>query len=636
MAAHLTWANGQDGVTVAVQMGLGYPPGTAIASISWTDITAYVRVGTLAFNNGRSDELNAYQAGRLSVTLDNRDRRFDPLHATGPYFGNLKPMVPIRVQMTYAATTVTKWFGYVSGFPQAYDPPRNAWSSIVATDGFSILQRTKLPSVYETVVRADTPSAFYPLTEPSGAAAPLDETGQRADGVYVAPSVLGSALVYDGGGSHAFDGLSTQAFFRDRSYIVAPVTVELWFVCTALGVGLTTMFAMTGVSISMHSDGEVWARVGPGIDSDTYVLPPDATGPYRHTGAGSVVLNQTYHLVVEFLNGLVPPTIYLNAVSVGSTGTFATNPYGVVGWELGANANGGTGSFFAGSISHFAVYSGLLSSGRVTTHYSAGVSPWYGLDTGAVIGLILDMAGWPTADRSIETGLSTVTYVGTNGKTALEMIQAMEATEGGRFFISPAGIATFYNRHHTLDATASLTSQATFGDSVGELQYGDLNLEFDDTNIRNKITTAPVSGASYVVSDTTSIAAYGQREFSIGGLYSSNAGELRDRGNWELAHYKDPATRVPKIVVSPRRAPTTLFPHIRDRQLVDRVTVKRRPQNVGLAISLDVLIEGIEHRFTENLGWTTTYSLSPAETKTFWKIEHPVLGKIGSGNVLAF
>src|SRR5678810_910657 len=126
-----------DGMSLDVQMGFGSPPATPIASITWTTITSYVR--SLSFGYGKSDELDTYQAGRLSMVLGNADRRFDPLHATGPYFGNLKPMTPIRVVASYGGTTVTVWTGFVSGFPQAYDPPNDATVNVTASDGFGVL-----------------------------------------------------------------------------------------------------------------------------------------------------------------------------------------------------------------------------------------------------------------------------------------------------------------------------------------------------------------------------------------------------------------------------------------------------------------------------------------------------------------
>lgn len=62
---------------------------------TWTDITPYVKA--ISTDTGRQQETDEFQAARLSVTLDNHDRRFDPLHTGSPYSPNLKPRKRITV-----------------------------------------------------------------------------------------------------------------------------------------------------------------------------------------------------------------------------------------------------------------------------------------------------------------------------------------------------------------------------------------------------------------------------------------------------------------------------------------------------------------------------------------------------------
>lgn len=63
----------------------------------YTEVTQYVRSisGTL---RGRQYELGRAEAGTLSVTLDNGDRRFSPGTAVSPYFPNVKPGRRFRVR----------------------------------------------------------------------------------------------------------------------------------------------------------------------------------------------------------------------------------------------------------------------------------------------------------------------------------------------------------------------------------------------------------------------------------------------------------------------------------------------------------------------------------------------------------
>ena len=72
---------------------------------AWVDITDYwMREATVS--RGRQSELAQFSPGRLSVTLNNSDRRFDPNHSTGPYYGNLRPRRPIRLSAVYGPVLV--------------------------------------------------------------------------------------------------------------------------------------------------------------------------------------------------------------------------------------------------------------------------------------------------------------------------------------------------------------------------------------------------------------------------------------------------------------------------------------------------------------------------------------------------
>ena len=69
------------------------------------------------------------------------------------------------------------------------------------------------------------------------------------------------------------------------------------------------------------------------------------------------------------------------------------------------------------------------------------------------------------------------------------------------------------------------------------------------------------------------------------------------------------------------------------RQLLDRITITRTPQQIGDPIVADYRIEGITH----NIGasrWLTTWTLSPVDTRTFWTLDDPVLGLLDSGNLV--
>jgi hypothetical protein len=118
-------------------------------SAGWTDITAYVRIGgggQIQINRGSSrieSPVIRYEPGTMTVPLDNRDRRFDPTNLAGPYVSGGKtqvlPRVRVQVSAVYQSVTYYLFTGYADAWPVVYSLPRDASTTLTATDGFRVL-----------------------------------------------------------------------------------------------------------------------------------------------------------------------------------------------------------------------------------------------------------------------------------------------------------------------------------------------------------------------------------------------------------------------------------------------------------------------------------------------------------------
>lgn len=125
--------------TVTVEIAFGYT--WQSTSPVWTDVTTYVDFNPgFSIDRGRSRELDRFGTGTASFNLCNDDRRFDPSYAAGPYYGNLKPNVPVRIRAVYNTQTFDLFRGFVDGWPQQFGRA-NATStvSISASDAFKLL-----------------------------------------------------------------------------------------------------------------------------------------------------------------------------------------------------------------------------------------------------------------------------------------------------------------------------------------------------------------------------------------------------------------------------------------------------------------------------------------------------------------
>lgn len=100
------------------QVLIGFGTGVS-GSPTWTDVTADVvtRVGVPAvtMTTGRRSVRDGITPGRLSFALENHDGKYDPLNASGPYYGQLLVGVPVRVICRYETVNyVPRFGGFVS------------------------------------------------------------------------------------------------------------------------------------------------------------------------------------------------------------------------------------------------------------------------------------------------------------------------------------------------------------------------------------------------------------------------------------------------------------------------------------------------------------------------------------------
>lgn len=130
-----------DGVTVIVEIALSASTGTSgVWDASqwdsatwgpdevWSDVSAYVR----SFSTSRrfAREVQAWEAGGATLTLDNRDARFSMDNVSGPYatggISGVRPWRPVRIRAVESGVTYPIYRGYAKDFVESYAQPAPA------------------------------------------------------------------------------------------------------------------------------------------------------------------------------------------------------------------------------------------------------------------------------------------------------------------------------------------------------------------------------------------------------------------------------------------------------------------------------------------------------------------------------
>jgi hypothetical protein len=252
---------------------------------------------------------------------------------------------------------------------------------------------------------------------------------------------------------------------------------------------------------------------------------------------------------------------------------------------------------------------------------------------GARVNRILDSAGWPTADRVIATGNSTLQETTLEGE-ALAELQAVADSEIGELYIDASGRVVFRNRQAVILDSRSNTVQATFG-TAGVKTPARAKLMTDDATFYNEIRATRTGGVEQVAGDASSQAEFLVKTFEASNLLLQDDTATAGYASWILYVSKEPEVRFDSIEIHAHADPDTLFPIVLAREIGDRIRIIRQPSGGGAPIQRDVFIRGISH-VTTGATWVTTWTLQSA-TKygSFLVLNNSILGRLNE-NALGF
>ena len=265
----------------------------------------------------------------------------------------------------------------------------------------------------------------------------------------------------------------------------------------------------------------------------------------------------------------------------------------------------------------------LLNNAAITTVPDTGA----GQLSGTRITKLLDAVDWPTSQRDINAGDSTMQADPGTERTALEAIQTVETSEFGGFFIDAEGNATFYSRSTVAQYADS--TPTVFSDDGSAIGYGQIDLAFDDTLIVNNVSVQRLNGTNQIVSDQTSIDNYFIHSGARTGILVQTDQEALDQATMILKSRKDAALRIDSMTLN----------------LVDDGQVARNIAGVALeifnlvtvtksmpgstSITKEFFVQGMQHDITRTT-FTTKILTSEPIIQAFI-LDSPTQGILGSG-----
>lgn len=626
------------------------------ATPSWVDITDYVRAAHVV-GPGRQHEMQRAVPTTVDLTLINDDGRFNPWNTAGPYAAigaGLVPEMPCRMVATWQSTTYPVWYCYIDSWTPAYRHALGGDITIRLSDMRALLAVNDITSTrYSAQVLADGPAAYYRMDDLAGPSC-ADITGHGNTGTYAGIPTYNtaSALLGDPDPSVDLAGVShvnlplTLAPTGNN-----PFTWECWFnldgpipaagqpIIAANVVGNPQQMALT---ITGARTIQMYAVDGSGTT-------------WMNTNNWTVTVDTKWHHLVVTYDGATT-VVYLDGQIPGGWTATAHAPMAApTQFQVGAFPGSVLPAFNA-KVDEVAVYTAALTSTQVVNHYQLGGFAYTVQGSGDRFMSVAEAAGVPPGMLNApSSGVSqmqaaTSSLVGT--KTD-DYLQQLADTESGFYVQATNGVLSFFDRHYVLTTPTSSTSQATFEDAATSAYWYLLDgwtPGVDNLDLWNEVVASAQAGPTTtgapqvyrngtVTPPTGSIGQYGKRTYTgaTTGLLFTKDGEARDLAYWIGSHYNQPLTRIRSIRLDAATNAGGNLVQMLGRQVLDRVTVKYNGHTGGTALTQQSIIEGVEHDIRGDPGtWVTTWHLSPAETKTFLILNDAVLGKLDSGNALAF
>jgi hypothetical protein len=603
---------------------------------NWTDATADVRAFTTS--RGRDNELSRVDPGIARITLNNRDRAYDPAHV-----GAIRPMNRWWIREQFAGSTNSIFLGYAHSYAQLW-PERSGSVDAIAvvdcTDEFSRLAREKLPTTdpprdtYADVVQFDEPHAYWrfnpPKTNPfvyeptvgqgtfvaqfgaiAGELTPIIGDYSEGEDV-VTPTIVTATAVETTGGLpmvNLSEYLETGTLGMGNidpgnAAGLASWTVEVWFKSSeatpAAARGIVTGPVSAGVftwNLQLETTGAI----------TFYARNSGGTLYSSSTAAGALVANTWYHLV-GVVSGSAT-TLYVNGVAqtpdtfTGSFGTMDTSEYTLIGAD---SAVGGTRYF-----DELAVWRTALSASRIEAHYNAGVNRGFPRqDPGVRVAAVLSTMS-NTVPTSIRAGSREMVPTFMTGQDPLSELRKAEAADNidAVLFIAKDGTITFLDDGHRSSSPWN-TVQATFDDDGTDLPYQSLTLDYSTSYLANVVNVTRTGGTTSTVRDTASITAYGETPMPLTELPITTESDQSAIATALLAKYKDPLTRITNLDLL--CVDDDLIDQVfRLLEIGSRIRVFRTPPGGGSRIDQTLFVQKIQVDGDPFSPWRVNLAVSP-------------------------
>jgi hypothetical protein len=249
--------------------------------------------------------------------------------------------------------------------------------------------------------------------------------------------------------------------------------------------------------------------------------------------------------------------------------------------------------------------------------------------SGSRITNFLDLVNWPTSQRAIDAGDSTLQNdTGEANRDVLGAIQLVEKSEFGAFYLDASGTVNYLSR-----TTVSEKADATpvvYADDGSGIYYQGIDFAYDDTLIVNNVSVQRLNGTIQNVYDQTSIDTYFLHSGIRDGLLIQTDAEANNQAVMLLASRKDAILRIDSMTLNlfDDSASSRIIAAL-NSEIFDLINITKSVPG-GSTVTRELFVQGITHDISPR-SWNCVLLTSEPIIQAFILNSTTDQGKLGSG-----
>ena len=231
--------------------------------------------------------------------------------------------------------------------------------------------------------------------------------------------------------------------------------------------------------------------------------------------------------------------------------------------------------------------------------------------SGARINALLDVADYPSSQRAIDAGDSTMQADPGTDRNLLDAIQTVEISEFGGFFFQKTGTATFYSRN-----TVSLEADQTpydFSDTGTGIGYASIDFAYDDQLIVNDVVVQRAGGVAQQVQDADSINTYFIHSGQRTGILVETDTEANNQAVMLLNARKNATLRIDSMTLNLFDTNANANDRIKAglaMEIFDLLNITKLMPG-GSTVTRELFCQGVAHEITPKMWNTVIFTSEP-------------------------